>query len=220
MLFSGAHTFAPTPCGDDRKYCPLGSPAPFNASVGFYTGGAVGQRVEQVPCPLGQYCNGSGVAVDCPLGTFGDVEGLTNASCAGRCVDGALCLPRSTAPQGVPCPQGFVCLQGVASPCPVGTYNPTTGAASASIACIPCPAGTYNSGNGSTSVAACVSCPRFEDSAPGASVCWPGLRGALSPYHPTACVLVRTLPCTRLCTSACHCITTSLQAWWPPTRSP
>jgi hypothetical protein len=159
-------------------YCPARSSAPIDVPVGFYTVGPVSLKTSAAVCPLGQYCNGSGVAADCPLGTYGDVQGLTNASCAGRCVDGALCLPRSTDPQGVPCPQGFVCLQGVASPCPAGTYNPTTGAAVASAACLPCPAGTYNARNGSGSLASCAPCPPFEGSTPGSTACWPGLRGA------------------------------------------
>jgi hypothetical protein len=174
---TGAGAAAVQPCGSDSMYCPAGSTAPIAVAVGYYSVGPATLKTSAAVCPLGQYCNGSGSALDCPLGTFGGVQGLSTASCSGRCDDGALCLPRSTIAQGVPCPQGFVCQQGAATPCPTGTYNPGTGAVAASIACIPCPAGTYNARNGSGSLASCTPCPPFEGSTPGSTACWPGLRG-------------------------------------------
>jgi hypothetical protein len=107
---------------------------------------------------------------------YGAVSGLTNASCSGRCEDGALCEPGSTQSTGVPCPTGSWCTQGIAVPCPAGTYNGGMGASSRQL-CTPCPANTYSAVNGSTSVALCVPCSAFEGSLPGAAACWPGLIG-------------------------------------------
>ena len=46
------------------------------------------------------------------------------------------------------------------------------------MACLLCPAGTYNPTTGATSIDACLGCPEYEGSDPGADVCWPGVRGA------------------------------------------
>jgi len=93
------------------------------------------------------------VAAPCPTGTF---------SATGS-------VPCTTAPPGT-----YVATTGATAPtnCPVGTYNPVSGATS-SAACVaappntyvdtvgataptPCPSGTFNPNSGSTSVAACV----------------------------------------------------------------
>ena len=47
------------------------------------------------------------------------------------------------------------------------------------MACLLCPAGTYNPTTSATSIDACLGCPEYEGSDPGADVCWPGVRGAL-----------------------------------------
>jgi hypothetical protein len=112
--------------------------------------------------------------VDCPLGRYGDVEGVEASLCSGQCSDGILCLPRSTS-DDVPCPEGSVCTVGVPVPCPSGRYNPVKGASNTSQACILCPANTFNPLNGSALVGACLTCATFEGASPGASICWPGI---------------------------------------------
>ncbi len=176
-LCAGVRSAGLTACGNDSVYCPAASAKPLLVGAGYYSDGAPGLKFARVLCPEGQYCDGSGVPMDCPLGTFGAVEGLSNASCSGRCRDGVACMPRSTSASGLACPAGYFCVQGVPMPCPVGTYQPSLGQYLFS-ACLPCPAGTYNAGNGSTSLGACVQCPPFEGSTPGSTTCWPGLRGA------------------------------------------
>ncbi len=158
-------------------YCPTGSVEPLSVGIGNYSVGPPGARSGQTLCPLGQYCDGTGVPLDCPAGYFGGTQGLTNASCSGRCADGALCEPRSVSPTSVPCPAGSVCLKGVAFPCPRGTYNPVMGASKASASCLGCPAEFFGNTTGATSIAACTPCGPRESSGVGAAVCWPGLSG-------------------------------------------
>jgi hypothetical protein len=168
----------PTPCGNDSVYCPTGSSAPSPAGPGYFTEGNLGGRVARSACDPGSYCPGDGAAYPCPAGTYGDTQGLTSATCSGRCGDGVLCPLQTSTSAGLPCPAGSVCTAGLATACPSGTYNPSPGAANVS-QCLACPAGTFNPGNGSSSDAECLPCPAFEGSAPGASSCWPGILGAV-----------------------------------------
>lgn len=144
--------------------------------MGYYTFGGPGVKYTQLLCPFGQYCTGSGVPLDCPIGSYGGSLGLTSSLCSGRCNDGVLCPLRSLSPEGEPCPQGHYCRSGVAEACPSGTFNPLLGAFKSS-ACTPCPANTYGARSGSTSLTACVPCDVFEGSDPAAIACWPGVRG-------------------------------------------
>jgi hypothetical protein len=110
---------------------------------------------------------------------YGATSGLSQATCSGRCSDGVLCEPQSTSPTGVPCPPGYVCQQGIAFPCPSGTYNPVPGGVNATTSCVPCPANTFGARNGSSSLASCQPCAPFEGSDGGASSCWPGVLGTM-----------------------------------------
>jgi hypothetical protein len=178
------HTYAAAPessspilCGNDTVYCPAGVGQPLVAGQGYYTDGASSlTRSARLPCPAGSYCPGDGRAHDCPVGTFGDSPGLSNASCSGRCVNGVFCDTRSTSALGIPCPPGSYCVQGVPVACPAGTFLTATGAASAA-ACTPCPSNTYGTALGAMAPDACVACPDFEGSDPGATACWPGIIG-------------------------------------------
>jgi hypothetical protein len=174
--FCPAGVGAPVPCGDDSVYCPAGSSAPEAAGAGYYTQGVPGSRSTRALCGTGVYCPGDGRAYTCPAGRYGDVLGLTNASCSGTCADGVLCPARTVSAAGQPCPSGQYCVGGVGYPCPSGTFNPLTGAVNAS-QCQLCPAGTFNAGNGSPSEADCLPCPQYEGSLPGATACWPGIAG-------------------------------------------
>jgi hypothetical protein len=168
---------APTPCGNDTVYCPTTSTQPLVAGLGYYTEGVPGARIGRVPCEPGSFCPGDGRAYPCPAGSFGNVSGLTNATCSGRCGDGVLCANQSTAAVGVPCPTGSFCVAGLQYPCPAGTFNPSRGATNATAQCLPCPADTYNPSLGSSASADCLACPANEGSGAGASVCWPGVVG-------------------------------------------
>ncbi len=172
----GGNTSTPTPCGDAQLYCPGGSSGPSPVGPGYFSTGVSGAKTGRSPCPRGQYCDGTGTPIDCPLGRYGAVEGMEASLCSGQCSDGIECLPRSTS-DDVLCPEGSVCIVGVPVPCPSGRYNPVKGASNASLACIPCPANTFNPLNGSALLGACTSCASFEESSPGASMCWPGVRG-------------------------------------------
>jgi hypothetical protein len=104
-------TSTPVPCGNDTRYCPEGSPQPLLAGPGQFTDGVPGSRSSSFPCQAGSYCLGDGHAISCPAGTYGAVQGLTNATCSGRCMDGVLCESQSVDITGVPCPEGSYCLQ-------------------------------------------------------------------------------------------------------------
>ena len=89
--------------------------------MGDYEYGAGGNdpttRAMNGVCEQGTYCVG-GVQFDCPAGTYGLTEGLTEAKCDGLCA------------RGYYCPQGSV--TGTEMPCPPGTYGATRGLTDAS----------------------------------------------------------------------------------------
>ena len=58
--------------------------------------------------------------------------------------------------------------------CPVGRYRVDLGASSLAD-CLLCPAGRFSNTTGAFSTEDCLACDPFEDSAPGSSVCWPGI---------------------------------------------
>lgn len=123
-------------CGSSSLFCPEGTGNyPLIVSSGFFTVGAGDSdgitnpeilnlrnttRISQQICPPGFYCR-NGISIRCPPGTYGDVEGLSDAHCRGWC------------PAGYYCPPGTSNYQPNA--CPVGTYAPR-----GSSACTSCPA--------------------------------------------------------------------------------
>ncbi len=170
----------PLPCGNDSVYCPGAQGAPLLVSAGYYaSAGAPGARTDRTECPPGQYCPGDGHQYNCNGGHYGNTTGLTTPACSGRCLDGVLCEPGETSPDGQRCPPGAFCLAGVSVECPAGTYNNDSGAKSMAD-CLLCPAGKYGGLMGmSSEETACLPCPAFENSFAGARACWPGLQGVL-----------------------------------------
>ncbi|KAG7377735.1 hypothetical protein PHYPSEUDO_011080 [Phytophthora pseudosyringae] len=115
-------------CGSSSVYCPEGTGnEPQFVKSGYYsvsTSGMVddGRNATQNNvqiCPKGFYCR-QGIRIRCPEGTYGDVEGLSAASCSGWCLAGFFC-PFATTDYRL-------------NPCLPGTYS-TKGAA----VCIQCP---------------------------------------------------------------------------------
>lgn len=168
----GSSSATKFPCGGPNFICPLGSSTPTLVSTGYYSIGLSGSsdadsmliRVAQVICPKGYYCE-EGLLSICPVGRFGNSEGLTNSNCSGLCPEGWICKLGTTSPHSYPCladpkifcPQGsshsFKTFQGYyaiqshvqegggygdQSPCPTGTY--CSGGIRYS-----CPAGRYGS---------------------------------------------------------------------------
>ncbi|GMF24118.1 unnamed protein product [Phytophthora lilii] len=120
-------------CGNSTVYCPEGTGnEPKFVYSGYYsvlTSGLVddGRNATQNNvkiCPKGFYCR-QGIRIRCPEGTYGDVEGLSAASCSGWC------------PAGYSCP--FATADYHSNPCLPGTYA-TKGAAN----CIACPPTTQS----------------------------------------------------------------------------
>ncbi|POM78126.1 Hypothetical protein PHPALM_4382 [Phytophthora palmivora] len=115
-------------CGSSSVYCPEGTgKEPRFVSSGYYsvlTSGMVddGRNATQNDmkiCPKGFYCR-QGIRIRCPEGTYGDIEGLSAATCSGWC------------PEGYFCP--FATTDYRLNPCLPGTYS-TKGATF----CIQCP---------------------------------------------------------------------------------
>ena len=175
---TGNGTSTPTPCGGDEVYCPAQSAVPLPVSSGYYSTGVPGFRSGRNVCPVGQFCPGDGRIYDCPSGRYGNATGLLTADCSGECSDGVLCVARTTNATGAVCPVGSYCVRGLLVPCAPGSYNPATGGTSQG-SCLLCPANTFVSTNGSSSVSSCSACPAFEGSDPGASTCWPGVKGTV-----------------------------------------
>lgn len=90
---------SPIPCGNSTVFCSAGSSKPSIVSSGNYTVGGtseVGRTADEI-CPRGRYCL-EGLAVLCPSGTYGEVQGLQSEACSGPCPAG-----EHVSWQGIPC---------------------------------------------------------------------------------------------------------------------
>lgn len=115
-------------------------------------------------CPEGHYCTGIGLPIECPSGTYGNVEGLSTSACSGNCPsgywcpDGTVTATSQLCPAGYYCPsgvqnysdnlcwEGYYCAEGTQTPytlCIQGRYCPA-GSSDGTY----CPAGTYGISEG------------------------------------------------------------------------
>ena len=76
------------------------------------------------PCPAGKYCPGNtGVNMElCPLGTYGPVEMLANASECTPCDGGYYCGQTGATNVTGQCYDGYWCQVGVDTPAPDGSH--------------------------------------------------------------------------------------------------
>ena len=163
----------PVPCVNPAQLCPdPGTVVPRKASGGFLSVGIPSPHspsgivyTTQVPCPQGSYCSG-GVAIPCPVGTFGvgiqqSFEQTCEACPAGLhgIVAGATSLVTACAR----CPPGSAASVAGAMLCgycaPGAAVTPASscggGSCNSSVAmpgCAACPGGTYSLGGPSTCV--------------------------------------------------------------------
>ncbi|KAE9188581.1 hypothetical protein PF004_g22461 [Phytophthora fragariae] len=109
-------------CGNSSVYCPEGTGnEPNSVTSGYYSvltsGMAVdGRNATQNDakiCPKGFYCR-QGIRIRCPEGTYGDVEGLSAASCSGWCPAGYFCPFATTDYRLNPCLPGTYATKGAA----------------------------------------------------------------------------------------------------------
>ena len=117
-------------------------------------------NIGETLCSLGHYCI-QGNEIPCPVGRYGDREGLATSYCTETCVAGEFCdlgsIKPSICPKGSYCPDGMLPIA-----CPAGVYGSTRGLKdqfcsglcklghyceknSTSATKTPCPAGTYGS---------------------------------------------------------------------------
>ena len=123
------------------------------------------------PCPRGSYCvAGMPQPTDCPTGRYGNVTGLSDASCSGECTQGYYCEPGSVSAKAAACAEGSygaaVGLEAQANctACPAGTY-----CFAGSTAATNCSKGTYAAAEGSQ---LCNACPEGKyQGEEGASAC-------------------------------------------------
>ena len=190
----------PTPSAhtcSQGHYCVRGSHEPVRCDSGSYQDETGQSRCKGCPpayfcdntiapvtlyndslCPAGSYCpQGTRFSIEylCPIGTFGDLEGLQNISqctpctptmyCSaqgltaptGKCSAGYFCI--SGASSATPeegenaniCPRGFYCTNATSNPtpCPIGTYSNMTGLLNSN-QCTPCDGGYYCNDTGQT----------------------------------------------------------------------
>lgn len=125
-------------------YCEAGTHTPTPCPAGTYGVDVMRTReADCLPCPKGQYCNGTGL-----LGAVGP--------CAAGyyCKGGArISRPHPTDATGGICPPGYYCPLGSDDPvqCPPGSYSNTTGSA----LCTQCPAGYLCDGSSPTTPLPC-----------------------------------------------------------------
>ena len=75
-------------------------------------------RFEQHVCEKGYYCQ-NGNRYNCPLGRYGNSEGLQSSDCSGVCEAGYYCLEASTSPRQNECGGGSALY------CPTNSSSPT-----------------------------------------------------------------------------------------------
>jgi protocatechuate 3,4-dioxygenase beta subunit len=160
-------------CGDNTVYCPEGSGYPVPTAAGRKSVGGEGINVDNSKnhhsdtlCSKGHYCE-NGIEKQCPVGRYGDMEGLSSFECTGLCLAGEYCNLGSIKP--TLCEKGYYCPDGtIRYPCPVGRYGGVVGSKDAKCTGLcspgyycdqgsisskenPCPAGRYSSTPGATS---------------------------------------------------------------------
>ena len=145
--------------------CPSGTYMPFGVNDNNETVGTpAGKQSDCLPCLAGHFCVngtvnprecgtglytpvGQSACIECPSGHFCDSNTTTenDLQTAKLCPPGKYCSGSlKTVDDALPCSEGYFCPEGIAYelPCPVGTFNPNTGASSLDD-CLPCTAGFY-----------------------------------------------------------------------------
>ena len=89
-------SISPIPCEDASSYCAQGASSPIKVRKGYYStgGNAFDKKTNEAIAPKGFYAQ-EGLLFECPAGTFGDIEGNSDASCSGPCDAGWYCPPGS-----------------------------------------------------------------------------------------------------------------------------
>jgi hypothetical protein len=153
-------------CGGRDVYCPRGSPEPLPSDPGYWTRGGIlsneitihGNGSPELPtlgttnsyqeiCDVGHYCR-EGERRECPAGTYGGEEGLSERLCSGLCPLGFFCGTGSSGFAGNLCPAGrYGNVAGLdtsecSGPCERGHYCV---AGTADPGGTPCPSGRYGS---------------------------------------------------------------------------
>ena len=134
------------PC-PNGQYCVAGNIAgPCSAGFICYYGNGIpnpdGSEPERgEPCPEGFYCPmGTIIPQLCPPGLVIDGRGAPSVESCGPCPIGKVCNQTSSTAEI--CPGGFYCKNGIAHPCPIGTYSNLTGAANITT-CLSCEPGYF-----------------------------------------------------------------------------
>lgn len=135
-FFCEQDTQDPREC-ERGTYCPPGSAEPRTLPDGAYgtdcrvpvedEHGALSQCGSATVCPPGHYCAHGG-KLSCPPGRYGEVEGLSDAACQGKCPDGYVCTEASVDPEGTTCGEALAQaaepLPPIAGYCPAGAREP------------------------------------------------------------------------------------------------
>ncbi len=139
--YAAAGACSQTACSGRTKYSAAGAASCSTVLTGYYTTGCNSSSnacTSQTICAKGTYCS-SGVAYDCPGGTYGSTTGLSTNACSGKCTAGYYCPAGSTSATQNAC-----------------ATNATSAAGSDAISDCVCKAGY--SGDASTSSGTCTAC--------------------------------------------------------------
>ncbi|EQC38608.1 hypothetical protein, variant [Saprolegnia diclina VS20] len=137
-----------------------------------------------VDCPVGFYCPQAQLPQPCPKGTFNPSTGASAVENCIPCQAGRYCnRTASINDTAFDCPAGSFCLRGApdASPCPAGTYLPTTGGSSVA-SCRICPPG-YECPLGSITPIVCEAGFYCPSGSGNMTICAPGY---YCPFNSTA----------------------------------
>ncbi|PFH32688.1 GCC2 and GCC3 domain-containing protein [Besnoitia besnoiti] len=155
---SGLVTPLECPAG---AFCPASSSIPTKCPVGKYAlDGGLKQESDCWWCPPGKVCNTEGIAEElknCPAGSYCPAPSYVILRDPGgdetpkiSCMPSRPGGPATCAIEPTPCPVGWVCPEGSATPqrCPLG-QTMTAGGAATNAGCKACPAGQFCPPSGS-----------------------------------------------------------------------
>ena len=152
--YAAAGACSQTACSGRTKYSAAGAASCSTVSTGYYTTGCNSSSnacTSQTICAKGTYCS-SGVAYNCPGGTYGSTTGLSTNACSGKCTAGYYCPAGSTSATQNACATNATSVAGsdAISDC-VCKAGYSGDASTSSGTCTACACGYYKGSTGNTS---------------------------------------------------------------------
>eukprot|EP00753_Platysulcus_tardus_P014947 PLAT4666.1.p1 GENE.PLAT4666.1~~PLAT4666.1.p1 ORF type:complete len:1265 (-),score=566.59 PLAT4666.1:135-3875(-) len=170
------------------QWAAAGSPVCTDCDNGYFsTTPLAASNASCLPCPSGQYGNGTGASdcLLCPVGFYSNTTAATSLAACLACPLGTFSADEGAGSLSdcADCPAGTygpelnatVCVD-----CPIGTFSTTIAAVNEST-CLQCPSGSFSATTGNGDVSLCDACPPGSWSQEGSTECTPCDPGTFSP---------------------------------------